>query len=268
MGLYNDFNWTLCKWNLKLVPLGLIYQRLTLTLSEYRTIWSAEVTLRWRTESRRHWSPATNFNSCLGRLFESTFRLAWLSTIVTSMSPNAIGRGLSVASGELVSIQLFFELVEYWGKAKKSAKSEGEDRPLLSGGCCCWGVVLLWDSRVWRSCSSSFTKLIAPPIIDAWSPCISRMVVHNWKRQKTEEKWQKDNEKKIRSWKCKKKRRSSYPFKSLDHNQISMWSSWQYTEFYFYFLITGCSNQHYDVRPQFKLHRMGGAVVYPPHYTV
>lgn len=30
---------------------------------------------------------------------------------------------------------------------------------------------LFWDSKHWSSCSNSLTNSIAPPIIDAWSPC-------------------------------------------------------------------------------------------------
>lgn len=118
----------------------------------------------------RHWSPATIFRSCFGLLFDSILRLAWLSTRFTSMSAitdlfsAADSLEFVAAAGELLA---WFEcVVEYCGKEKKSAKS-GDDMPF---SCCCWWVlVLFWASRVWRCCSSFFTKFIAPPIIDAWS---------------------------------------------------------------------------------------------------
>lgn len=34
-------------------------------------------------------------------------------------------------------------------------------------------LIFFWASRDWRSCSNSFTKSIAPPIMDAWSPLIN-----------------------------------------------------------------------------------------------
>lgn len=58
---------------------------ITLRLQAYKTIWSREVTLRCSGISRRLCSPTTSFTSCFGRRLESTFRLAWLSTTVTSM---------------------------------------------------------------------------------------------------------------------------------------------------------------------------------------
>ena len=123
--------------------------------------------------SLRLWSPATIFKSCLGCCFESILRLAWLSTIVTSMSATAhwfccccwaIDSFAVAVAGESLH---WVARVEYWGKEKNWANGEEEEEnPLVSGSC----FVLLWTSMDCNNCSNSFTKLIAPPIIDAWSP--------------------------------------------------------------------------------------------------
>ena len=41
---------------------------------------------------------------------------------------------------------------------------------LLFSNDCVDILILFWASREWTSCSNSFTKSIAPPTIDAWSP--------------------------------------------------------------------------------------------------
>lgn len=56
------------------------------------------VTFRWVVVSRRFWSPTTSLKSCFGRCFDSSLRLAWLSTIVTSTSAKA--DGFAVAGSE------------------------------------------------------------------------------------------------------------------------------------------------------------------------
>lgn len=131
---------------------------------------STVVTLRWRTVRSRLWNPATIFKSCFGCRLESTLRLAWLSTIVTSMS--AIAEWFSTTVS-FVELRLRLVEQEYWGKLKKSAK--GEEKPASD----CW-VICFWASRDWRSCSSSLTKFIAPPTMDAWSP-YTRSRGETWK---------------------------------------------------------------------------------------
>lgn len=123
----------------------------TLRLKEYKTIWSAAlVTLRWRTERRRACSPATSLSSWLGFRRDSTLRLAWLSTIVTSMSATA-GRTFFSAACRSLAAALVPPLAvwvsdsdaeealaaadggevedEYWGKVKKREKGGRRRRP-------------------------------------------------------------------------------------------------------------------------------------------
>lgn len=54
--------------------------------------------------------------------------------------------------------------VEYWGKVKNSAK--GCALLLSMVAVDCW-IDLFWASNDWSCCSSSFTKFIAPPTMDA-----------------------------------------------------------------------------------------------------
>lgn len=138
---------------------------LTLTLTEYRTIWSTVETFKWRTLSLRFWKLATIFKSCLGRFFVSILMLAWLSAMFTSMSPTFSVILESWSGAELL---LWLARVEYCGKVKKSAN--GDETP-LSPAFNNWLVFLFCASMDCNSCSSSLTKLMEPPITDAWSPC-------------------------------------------------------------------------------------------------
>lgn len=142
-------------------------------------MWSTVVTLRWRILKRRACKEATIFKRSLGRFFERIFRLAWLSTIVTSMSAAAhrLLLLLLLTEESLFSVEGFWAVarVEYWGKVKNSANGDndgdetGEEKP--SSSLSCFFVLLCWLSIDCKNCSSSLTKLMAPPTIDAWSPC-------------------------------------------------------------------------------------------------
>ena len=127
-------------------------------------------TLRWRMLSMRLWSPTTIFISCPGCFFESTFRFAWLSTMVTSMSATAHC---------FCSCAIVLPRVVYWGNVKNSAKGVVVDPFNPTTFSCAW-FVLFWPSIDCKSCSNSFTKFMAPPIIDAWSPCFIYTTNHSY----------------------------------------------------------------------------------------
>jgi len=125
-------------------------------------MWWRVVTLRWRMVSLRLWRPRTIFMRWEGCFFERIFRLAWLSTIVTSMS----------ATAHAFCSCFGVPRVVYWGNVKNSAKGVFHSfNPTFSSPC----FLLFSPSIDCKTCSNSFTKLIAPPMIDAWSPCFSKL---------------------------------------------------------------------------------------------
>lgn len=140
----------------------------TLALIEYRTNWSKVVTLRWRIVRWSVWKPATMLESCPGLCRERIRIFAWVSINVTSIS--AIVDVLSDANW----LELWDHI--YWGYSKNCAKGDPKNGGVgtvwlfASSLPCCWSSFCA--SRDWRRCSSSFTNSIAPPTIDAWSPCI------------------------------------------------------------------------------------------------
>jgi hypothetical protein len=118
---------------------------------------STEVMLRWSGGMRSCCIPATSFWSCFGRRRASTLRLAWPSTMVTSMSATAASllATLLASAPELQSPAVASKLlheVEYCGNVKKLAKGDPAASVLLLRF-----LTLFWTSSAWRSCSSSFT---------------------------------------------------------------------------------------------------------------
>lgn len=145
---------------------------LTFTLMEYRTNGPKVVTLRWRMVRRRVWKPETNFDICLGFFFERIRRFAWVSIKVTSMS--AI---------EALLIKVYF--LPTWEKVcseseKNSANGVNNELLFLVVGippgselivADCFRKFSFWTSSECTRCSSSFTNSMAPPTMEAWSPC-------------------------------------------------------------------------------------------------
>lgn len=75
---------------------------------------------------------------------------------------------LATISLGLVVLLALVESEEYWGNVKKLVKGEDEEEDELPASAKSGrSLILLLASRVWRSCSSSLTKLIAPPTMDA-----------------------------------------------------------------------------------------------------
>lgn len=137
-------------------------------------MWPALVTLRCSTVSRWACRPTISRSSCLGRRRASTRRLAWLSTIVTSTSATADGFDDPDASTLPSSLVVggaagatVAALIEYCGKVKKLANGGGGDASLRSAVHWRRDEDRLCASSDWSSCSSSLTKLIAPPTMDA-----------------------------------------------------------------------------------------------------
>lgn len=125
------------------------------------------VRLRWRVVSPRFCNPTTILRSCLGFLLENTFRLAWLSTKVTSMSAMEEWFSATTSLTETVDMGAVWEDEEedigfwlwLWGNVMNKSVEDAD----LCFICFC-------PSRDWRSCSSSLTKFMAPPTMEAWSP--------------------------------------------------------------------------------------------------
>lgn len=69
----------------------------------------------------RDCNPDTILSSCFGRLLDLIFRLAWLSTMVTSMSAMTAWFPPTVSAMD-TELSLTVELVEYCGKVKNSEK--------------------------------------------------------------------------------------------------------------------------------------------------
>lgn len=158
-------------------------------------------TVRWRIVRWSEWIPATNLESCdLAAIFlrERILRFAWVSIKVTSMSAVAP----LVFEVYLLLGQWLWDHECSWEYSSNCVK--GDDGTILegvvtisSGLCCCWcwKSWSFWASRDCRRCSSSFTNSMAPPTIEAWSPCM-QMQLHNqkqWEENKTykneEKKW-------------------------------------------------------------------------------
>lgn len=94
----------------------------------YMTMALTVVMFRCKVVSPSCWSPGTSFSSCLGRCGACTLRLAWPSTMLTSMSAIA-GVGVVVSALILRALSTLppWEAaaeVEYCGKVKKPAKGD------------------------------------------------------------------------------------------------------------------------------------------------
>lgn len=103
--------------------------------------------LRWRTVNRSFSSIMIDLRSCPCFLGHWILRLTWLSITVASTFSLLICSSL-VAHNlfDEMSLRLLLSLLSLW-----------------------W--VIFCASRDCKCCSSIFTKSIAPPTIDAWSPC-------------------------------------------------------------------------------------------------
>lgn len=155
------------------------------------------MTLRWRIERWRVWNPATSLDSWLGLLLDRILRLACVSISVTSMSatapvapppfPPVMPLLLDDDEDEEMALYLVCLLSGSWDQVycgqTKNCENGGIMNLVSSAAAgAAPGVWLLdssaisfccsfWASKDWRRCSNSLTNSIAPPTIDAWSPC-------------------------------------------------------------------------------------------------
>lgn len=143
--------------------------------------------LRWRAERWSSSSAAMARSSCAGRRGVNTLRFTCVCTTVASTSatpacPSALTeRSGHVGAGEDDEVDDDDEGVEagpgdvyvvYWGVMKKSGKGAGAavGGPAAPPGADRRVRLRFSASKDCSSCSSSFTKSMAPPITDAWSP--------------------------------------------------------------------------------------------------
>lgn len=103
--------------------------------------------------------PETTLRRSFGLLFVLILRLAWFSTRLTSISANALTSCIKFS----LTVE---EPVENWGTLKASEKGVADEIP-PPGKEFSFGSPL--EFRMWRRCSSSLMKFMAPPTIDAWS---------------------------------------------------------------------------------------------------
>ena len=101
--------------------------------------------------------------NCPRLLWHFIFKFTWFCTAVTSISAASDFFFTVLFSSHLPPFSARLSLcggeVKYWL----------DEMPMVEPASI--SFILFCASRDWRSCSSSFTKSIAPPIIDAWSPC-------------------------------------------------------------------------------------------------
>lgn len=136
------------------------------------------LTVRWRMVSWSVWTPATNFESCLGLILWVTIRrFAWVSIKVTSIS----AMSALVFDVNLLGVCCWDQ--EDWWPWETSLSKNCNNGVTIGCTTLEFAVVLLssfttllgrswslWASRDCRRCSSSFTNSMAPPSIEAWSP--------------------------------------------------------------------------------------------------
>jgi len=118
--------------------------------------------LRCKTVSPRSSNATIALNNCPGILWHFIFKFTWFCTAATS---------ISVASDFFFTVLSSSQVppssnrrshcgceVEYWLGEMPAVEAVSIS------------LIFFCASRDWTSCSSSFTKSIAPPMIDAWSP--------------------------------------------------------------------------------------------------
>lgn len=141
---------------------------------------SEEVMLRCKMESLRSSSATMAFNNWPGLLGHWIFKFTCVCMTMTSMSAASDLFSARTSSPMLLLLLMSSSWpVLYWERGMNmplddgfAAAEEDEEEDELTG----WllfssnFLILFCASRDSRSCSNSFTKSIAPPTIDAWSP--------------------------------------------------------------------------------------------------
>ena len=120
--------------------------------------------LRCKTVSLRSSNATMALSNWPGLLWLWIFKFTWVWITVTSISATSDLFSAFTSSPQFPSS----EPILHCGKMKKPLDGTTVELSFPS----LFFLILFCASREWSSCSSSFTKSIAPPIIEAWSPLI------------------------------------------------------------------------------------------------